>query len=61
MIFPTSMDSIIKFSLFTILLNIEVLVLIFSTNASLGPLITTSLLGVSILLCLKPLTSISNA
>ena len=33
----------------------------FSTKASCGPFITISLLGVSILLCLNPFTSISNA
>lgn len=33
----------------------------FSTKASWGPFITISLLGVSILLCLKPFTSISKA
>ena len=33
-------------------------VLIFSTKAACGPFITTSLFGESILLCLKPFTSI---
>lgn len=36
-------------------------VLKFSTKASCGPLITISLFGLSILLCLKPFTSISKA
>ena len=61
MILPTSRFSIIKFSLLTILLSKDVFVLIFSTKASCGPLITISLSGVSTLLCLKPFTSISKA
>lgn len=55
------MFSITRFSLFTVRLSREVFVLKFSTNASCGPLITISLLGLSILLCLNPFTSISKA
>ena len=58
---PIDISSITKFSLFTNLLNREVFVLIFSTKASWGPFITISLLGLSILLSLNPLTSISKA
>ena len=58
---PTFKFSITKFSLLTNLRIRDVFVLIFSTKASCGPLITISLLGFSIPLCLKPLTSISKA
>jgi len=57
LIVPTFLFSIIKFSLLTNLLSIDVFVLIFSTKASCEPRITTSFLGVLILLFSYPLTS----
>ena len=58
---PTSKFSIIKFSLFTIRRTSAVFVLIFSTNASCGPFITFSFIGLSIFRCLNPFTSILKA
>ena len=51
----------INFSLLTNLLNNDVFVLIFSTNASCGPFITFSFIGLSIFRCLNPFTSILKA
>ena len=54
---PTVVSSIIRFSLFIILLSIEVLVRIDSINASWLPRTTTSLLGSETLRTLNPFAS----
>ena len=58
---PAHVDSITKFSLFTIRLRRDVLVLMVSTKASCAPWTTTSLFGFETARVWNPLTSMLNA